>query len=207
MPCWLKCTRILRRDGHTDMRHLALALSQAFQPMAAELLKKTALPLPKIFATASCRSNNTGPSAVHVVSVWPNSSPREAIVMHMIHPPNAWDFINCRVFLCPAYADPAALEAGFADPISDRTMWGGLVFTNDFVNPNAFPKDIRYTLRPRSDVYISSYNSSFPLYWNTENMFPEYQTPGPRGKFDHLGGYPGKMRWCYMKWIWWGDTI
>ena len=39
-----------------------LTLSQSFQPMAAQLSKKAALPLAKILATASCRSNKTGPS-------------------------------------------------------------------------------------------------------------------------------------------------
>ena len=38
-----------------------LTLLQSFQPMAAQLLKKAALPLAKTFVTASCRSNNTGP--------------------------------------------------------------------------------------------------------------------------------------------------
>ena len=38
-----------------------LALSQEFQPMAAQLSMKAALPLSKILATASCRSSNTGP--------------------------------------------------------------------------------------------------------------------------------------------------
>ena len=39
----------------------ALALSRAFQPMAAQLSKKAALPLAKILARASCRSSKTGP--------------------------------------------------------------------------------------------------------------------------------------------------
>ena len=38
-----------------------LTLLQSFQPMAAQLLKKAALPLAKNFVTASCRSSNTGP--------------------------------------------------------------------------------------------------------------------------------------------------
>ena len=36
-----------------------LALSQAFQPMAAQLSKKAALPLAKILGSASCRSSKT----------------------------------------------------------------------------------------------------------------------------------------------------
>ena len=36
-------------------------LSQAFQPMAAQLSKKAALPLAKILATAACHSSETGP--------------------------------------------------------------------------------------------------------------------------------------------------
>ena len=39
-----------------------LTLSQAFQPMAAQLSKKAVLPLAKILATASYRSSKTGPS-------------------------------------------------------------------------------------------------------------------------------------------------
>ena len=38
-----------------------LMLSQAFQPMVAQLSKKAALPLAKIVATASCWCSNTGP--------------------------------------------------------------------------------------------------------------------------------------------------
>ena len=38
-----------------------LTLSQEFQPMAAQLSMKAALPLAKILATASCRSSKTGP--------------------------------------------------------------------------------------------------------------------------------------------------
>ena len=38
-----------------------LTLSQAFQPMAAQLSKKAMLPLAKIRATASCRSSKPGP--------------------------------------------------------------------------------------------------------------------------------------------------
>ena len=38
-----------------------LTLSQSFQPMAAQLSIKFALPLTKILATASCRSSNKGP--------------------------------------------------------------------------------------------------------------------------------------------------
>ena len=41
-----------------------LTLSQEFQPMAAQLSMKAALPLAKILATASCRSSKTGPRAV-----------------------------------------------------------------------------------------------------------------------------------------------
>ena len=41
-----------------------LTLSQEFQPMAAQLSMKAALPLAKILATASCRSSKTGPSAL-----------------------------------------------------------------------------------------------------------------------------------------------
>ena len=44
-----------------------LALSQAFQPMATQLSKKAALPLAKILATASCRSNTTGPCVIHFI--------------------------------------------------------------------------------------------------------------------------------------------
>ena len=38
-----------------------LTLSQSFQPMAAQLSKKAALPLAKILATAPCRRSKTGP--------------------------------------------------------------------------------------------------------------------------------------------------
>ena len=38
-------------------------LSQSFQPMAAQLSKKAALPLTKILVTASCRSSKTRPSS------------------------------------------------------------------------------------------------------------------------------------------------
>ena len=38
-----------------------LTQSQAFQPMAAQLSMKDALPLAKILATAPCNSSNTGP--------------------------------------------------------------------------------------------------------------------------------------------------
>ena len=38
-----------------------LTLSQEFQPRAAQLSKKAALPLAKNLTTASCRSSNTGP--------------------------------------------------------------------------------------------------------------------------------------------------
>ena len=38
-----------------------LTLSQEFQPMAAQLSMKAALPLAKTLATASCRSSKTGP--------------------------------------------------------------------------------------------------------------------------------------------------
>ena len=38
-----------------------LTLSESFQPMAAQLSNKAALPLAKILATASCRSSKTGP--------------------------------------------------------------------------------------------------------------------------------------------------
>ena len=37
-----------------------LTLSQEFQPMSAQLSMKTALPLARNFATASCRSSKTG---------------------------------------------------------------------------------------------------------------------------------------------------
>ena len=40
-----------------------LTLSQEFQPMAAQLSMKAALPLAKILVTASCCSSKTGPSA------------------------------------------------------------------------------------------------------------------------------------------------
>ena len=40
-----------------------LTLSQEFQPMAAQLSMKAALPLAKILATASCRSSKTGSSS------------------------------------------------------------------------------------------------------------------------------------------------
>ena len=42
-----------------------LTLSQEFQPMAAQLSMKAALPLAKILATASCRSSKTGPWALY----------------------------------------------------------------------------------------------------------------------------------------------
>ena len=38
-----------------------LTLLHAFQPMAAQLSKKAALPLAEILATTSCHSSNTGP--------------------------------------------------------------------------------------------------------------------------------------------------
>ena len=38
-----------------------LTLSQEFQPMAAQLSTKAALPLAKILATVTCRSSKTGP--------------------------------------------------------------------------------------------------------------------------------------------------
>ena len=41
-----------------------LTLSQEFQPKAAQLSMKAALPLAKILTTVPCRSSNTGPSAV-----------------------------------------------------------------------------------------------------------------------------------------------
>ena len=41
--------------------HNALAQLHSFQPMAAQLSLKTALPLAKSLATVSCPSNNTGP--------------------------------------------------------------------------------------------------------------------------------------------------
>ena len=46
-----------------------LTLSQEFQPMAAQLSMKAALPLAKILATASCRSSKTGPS-IGLVMAW-----------------------------------------------------------------------------------------------------------------------------------------
>ena len=43
-----------------------LMLSQYFQPMAVQLSLKAAVPLAKIFVTASCRSSKTGPCALQM---------------------------------------------------------------------------------------------------------------------------------------------
>ena len=62
---------VCHRDSNSDIilhwlpRALSyysdLTLSQSFQPMAAQLSKKAALPLGKMIATASCRISKTGP--------------------------------------------------------------------------------------------------------------------------------------------------
>ena len=46
-----------------------LMLSQAFQPMAAQLSQKSALSLATILATESCRISKTGPSNEESVSM------------------------------------------------------------------------------------------------------------------------------------------
>ena len=106
--------------------------------------------------------------------------------------------------LYPAYADDAALLAGFVDPTFDKTMWGGLVFTNSFPDPTAIPSDIRYSLRPRSEEYAESFGSSTPWDWFTELMYPEFQQPGPRAAYDDKGGPPGKIR---MRKLWHGNGL
>ena len=50
-----------------------LTLSQEFQPMAAQLSMKTALPLTKILATASCRSSKTAPWFRNPEPNWPSA--------------------------------------------------------------------------------------------------------------------------------------
>ena len=54
--CEQLCTGSRALSYHSD-----LMLLQSFQPMAAQLSKKAALPLAKIFVTGSCRSSKTGP--------------------------------------------------------------------------------------------------------------------------------------------------
>ena len=45
-----------------------VTLSQAFKPMATQLSKKTALPLAKILAKASCHNSTTGPSTAYLLA-------------------------------------------------------------------------------------------------------------------------------------------
>ena len=45
---------------------VSLSLSLSFQPMAAQLSKKAALPLAKILAKTSCRSSKTGPRIIYI---------------------------------------------------------------------------------------------------------------------------------------------
>ena len=53
--------RFRRRKPRALSYYSELTLSQSFQPMAARLSKKAALPLAKILATASCHNSKTGP--------------------------------------------------------------------------------------------------------------------------------------------------
>ena len=53
--------RFRRRKPRALSYYSDLTLSQSFQPMAAQLSKKSALPLAKILATASCHNSKTGP--------------------------------------------------------------------------------------------------------------------------------------------------
>ena len=61
--CWLYIMLFRALSYYSDM-----TLSQKFQPMAAQLSIKAALPLATILATASCRSSKTGPRLDNVYS-------------------------------------------------------------------------------------------------------------------------------------------
>ena len=83
-----------------------LTLSQSFQPMAAQLSKKAALPLAKILATVSSHSNKTGPSESCLMLKLHSSSPPSAAYMHQWIESQLVQIMACRLFSSKPLSKP-----------------------------------------------------------------------------------------------------
>ncbi len=95
------------------------------------------------------------------------------------------------IFTGVAFATEAALVAYMTkedEAVSD--IWGGLVFTDTFDDPDTLPKQVHYKIRPWSKQRTSGSNT---VGWLTNYMFPIGSfDSGPRDAFSDVGGEPCK---------------
>ena len=75
---------------------------------------------------------------------------------------------------------------------SSNNILGGIIFKNDFTDDGqTAPPNMTYSIR-LSNSMRNVENENSMSQWQTEDLFPFYQVPGPRNKDDLYGGVPGR---------------
>ena len=114
LPCFMVIEPVVTKQSY----YSDPTLSQEFQPMAAQLSMKAALPLAKILATASCRSSKTGPSSPYIPTtccVW-------LVVFPLDSHDKGWQKLNLLTMACSRVAGMNAAAIGRTFDIPDRRV-------------------------------------------------------------------------------------